>query len=363
MTALHDVLAIRAGPRALERIRSHGLDPADIGIIPAAAGGPKGLALIGLDRAIFGEWLPRARRERWLIGASIGAWRMAAVTMPDPSRKLSLLAALYCDEQNYRAKPAPAEVSAICADIVARLIGDDAQALLENSNFRLAVLTVLGRGAVARDYPGSVFGWGLAATANTVARRHLAKFLHRGVFASDASRLPFFQKRFDAFSNEVVQLTSDNLRPALLASGSIPLLLAGVSDIPGAPSGTYWDGGIVDYHLALPYGEADGLVLYPHFADHIMPGWLDKFFPSRRATDAALANVVMVGPTREFMSKLPGGKLPDRSDFKRYGRDFKARSRIWRGAVAESERLGEAFMRWCEKPDPAMVRSFAERTN
>lgn len=363
MSSPHEVLAIRAGARALERIRSHGMDPADVAMIPAAAGGPKGLALIGLDRAMFGEWLPRAKRERWLIGASIGAWRMVAASMPDAAQRLSLLARLYCDEQNYRAKPAPAEVSAICGQIIAQLVGDDAGTLIANANFRLAVLTVLGRGPIARDYPGSIVGWGLAATANTVGRRHLAKFLHRGVFATDASRLPFFGNRFDAFRNEVVQLTEENLRPALLASGSIPLILAGVGQIPGAPLGTYWDGGIIDYHLALPYGEVEGLVLYPHFADHVMPGWLDKYIPGRRADESALTNVVMVGPAREFIARLPGGKLPDRSDFRRYGADSATRSRIWRTAVAESERLGEAFLRWCEKPDPAMVRSFAERSH
>ncbi|HRE15173.1 MAG TPA: hypothetical protein PLD37_13345, partial [Usitatibacteraceae bacterium] len=57
------VLSIRAGSRALERIRRHGLDPADVAVIPGAAGGPKALGLHGLDLALFGEWLPRAPRE------------------------------------------------------------------------------------------------------------------------------------------------------------------------------------------------------------------------------------------------------------------------------------------------------------
>src|SRR5215469_2081012 len=78
------VLTIRAGKRALERIRTHGLDPADVEIIPGAAGGPKGLGIAALDRAIFGEWLPRAPRTRHLVGASIGAWRFAAACRADP---------------------------------------------------------------------------------------------------------------------------------------------------------------------------------------------------------------------------------------------------------------------------------------
>ena len=39
------------------------------------------------------------------------------------------------------------------------------------------------------------------------------------------------------------------------------------------------DGGIIDYHLHLPYHRAQGLVLYPHFIDRIVPGWLDKALP------------------------------------------------------------------------------------
>lgn len=69
------------------------------------------------------------------------------------------------------------------------------------------------------------------------------------------------------------------LRDALLASGSIPLVLDAVTDIAGAPPGRYWDGGLVDYHLHLPYQREPDLVLYPHFADHIVPGWLDKAMP------------------------------------------------------------------------------------
>jgi hypothetical protein len=42
-------LSFHAGPRALARIRAHGLRAADIAVIPAAAGGPKGLIFQALD--------------------------------------------------------------------------------------------------------------------------------------------------------------------------------------------------------------------------------------------------------------------------------------------------------------------------
>ena len=77
MQALH----IHAGPKALAHIREHGLRPAHIGVIPGAAGGPKGLILGALDRFIFGEWLTRSSQAVDLVGASIGAWRMSTACL------------------------------------------------------------------------------------------------------------------------------------------------------------------------------------------------------------------------------------------------------------------------------------------
>ena len=90
-------------------------------MIPAAAGGPKGLILQGLDQWIFGEWLASAPRERSLIGASIGAWRMAAASHADPAAAFQRLGKLYC-EQRYPLKPSAAcvskEISALLNDFI-----------------------------------------------------------------------------------------------------------------------------------------------------------------------------------------------------------------------------------------------------
>ena len=77
-------LRLYAGPAALRHIRANGLKPSDIGAIPAAAGGPKGLILLGLDRFLFGQWLAPTTHRIELIGASIGAWRMATACLADP---------------------------------------------------------------------------------------------------------------------------------------------------------------------------------------------------------------------------------------------------------------------------------------
>ena len=50
-------IKIHAGPRARVWLRERGLAATDVRVIPAAAGGPKGLALNPLDRFLFGHWL------------------------------------------------------------------------------------------------------------------------------------------------------------------------------------------------------------------------------------------------------------------------------------------------------------------
>ena len=99
-------------------------------------------------------------------------------------------------------------------------------------------------------------------------------------------------------------------------------------DIPGAPRGAYWDGGITDYHLHLNYGSMpDGLVLYPHFQKTVIPGWLDKALKHRHRATAHLDKVVLLSPRPEWIATLPNAKLPDRNDFKAYGDDLAGRVR------------------------------------
>ncbi len=352
---MDSVLTIRAGKRALERLKTHGLDPADIEIVPGAAGGPKGLGIAGLDRAIFGEWLPRAPRVRHLIGASIGAWRFAAASCADPMKALGEFARLYV-EQSYPPRPSRKFVSdAARVMLDALFIGREAEILSSPWN-RLHIVTVRGRWPLTRDSSlHTPLGFGMAAMANIVGRRHLARFIDRTVFLDPRDHPCVMPGRFDAFHTHAVDLDAGNIRQALLASASIPMVLEGVVDIPRAPAGIYWDGGIVDYHLHLPYHHAQGLVLYPHFTDRIVPGWLDKGMPWRRARGPWLDNVIVVAPSREYLATLPGAKLPDRRDFARYAGNDTKRMEVWRRGIAESDRLGEAFLEFSRRPDTARM--------
>jgi len=351
---LDSVLSVRAGLRAAARIADAGLQAADIDIVPGAAGGPKGLALAALDREILAAWLPQAPRRRHLVGASIGAWRFAAACTADPVRSMDAFTQRYV-EQAYPPRPGRRFISDWARSTLADLFAAREEEVLSGGRYALHVLTVRGRWPLTREGARVAWGFGAAACANALGRRHLARFIDRVVFHDARAKLPF-RPCFDAFATHEVELTKRNLRPALLATASIPLVLEGVSDIPGAPPGVYWDGGIIDYHLHLPYADAQGLVLYPHFTDRIVPGWLDKAMPWRNASGPWLDNVVLLAPSREFLATLPNGKLPDRGDFRRYANDDAGRMRDWRRAMSECERLAEAFYAFVERPHSARIR-------
>ncbi|HEX8604035.1 MAG TPA: patatin-like phospholipase family protein [Pseudoduganella sp.] len=353
-------ITIRLGARARRRIAAEGLQAADIAIIPAAAGGPKGLILNGIDTWLFGDWLPRAPRERQLIGASIGAWRMAAAAFTDPVAAHKRLAYHYA-HQTYPARVDAACVTRTVRGLLEEVLAGHGGEVLAHPHHRVAVITARGIGPLAnaggvrwREMAGFV----RAAAANAVSRSRLARGMERVLFHDARDEGGWLRERFDAFSSHFVGLRPDNLRDALLASGSIPLVLEAVRDIAGAPPGAYWDGGLIDYHLHLPYQRDPGLVLYPHFTDYIVPGWLDKSMPWRRARDASLENVILVSPSRSFVAGLPNRKLPDRNDFKHYGQDHAARIRDWTFAIGESERMAEALARWAEKPDLRQAAAF-----
>ncbi|MDX1456895.1 MAG: patatin-like phospholipase family protein [Marinobacter sp.] len=349
MTAIHTrgpALTLRAGRRALERLQSSRLRPEDVHVIPGAAGGPKALGLTGLDKAIFGDWLPQAPQERALIGSSIGSWRFAAVaSSDDPKSQLAKLAELYTS-QRFAKGVSAAEVSRKSVLFLEELLAGREDYLLNHPHYRLNIVVVRSLGLLEHDSRGRL-GLGLmnAISANMVSRKHLGRFMERGIIHD--SRLPTPVAKLVDFPSHQVALTRDNLVPALLASASIPLVMSGVRNIPGAPEGVYRDGGLLDYHLDLPY-EQPGVVLYPHFTDKVVPGWFDKSLPWRRGDATRLQDVLLVAPSREYLESLPDRKLPDRKDFERYVGDDAGRERAWRAAVAASDQLGDEFMELVE---------------
>ncbi len=339
-------LRVYAGPRARAQLRERGLAASDVHVVPAAAGGPKGLVLNPLDRFIFGHWLASSAHTVHLLGASIGAWRMASACLPDPDAAFAQLAADYI-AQDYPHAPGKAptsrDVSAMFGNKLEQRFGGRGGEVLSQPRYRLHVLTSRGRHVLRRD--GRVrtpLGYLGAFATNLVSRRAMGGWLERVMFSDPREPLPF---ALHDYRTQQVPLMPANLCASLLASCSIPFWLDAVHDIPGAPRGAYWDGGITDYHLHLDYAQmSEGLVLYPHFQRTVVPGWLDNGLKHRHGATARLSNVVLLTPNPEWvLSALPNGKLPDRSDFKAYGDDLAGRQAVWSKAVAESQRIADEF--------------------
>lgn len=346
---------LRAGPSALRHVRERGLAPGDISCMPAAAGGPKGLALIPCDRLLLQHgWLPETSPVE-LIGASVGAWRVAALAQAGPLAALDRVQHAYVHGQCYDARPTPAQVSEVCRGIARAARGDGD--LSWRPGVTLSIVTARARGPLHGRQ--SKLAFGRAVLSNAIARSRLAGHLERVVFHAGEGPSVFAGDAFDAFGVVRVPLDARNAEDALLASGTIPLLADPVRDIAGAPPGQYWDGALVDYHLLLPYPgrTRSGLVFYPHFNDFVTPGWLDKHLPWRRSPRAHpwLTDMLLVAPSPAFLATLPHGKLPDRQDFYRYGPDHAGRIRAWETAIAECGRFAEAVLAWMERPDPTLI--------
>jgi hypothetical protein len=381
MKALH----IYAGPLARQTIAKKGLQPGDISTIPAAAGGPKGLLLGALDRFIFGDWLPRSTQPVDLVGASIGAWRMSTACLNQPVAAFERLEHDYI-HQDYAVPPGQKRLAAAQ---ISELFGQNLQAfyagrvgeILSHPRFRLHIVTSRGRHLLNTEHglrtPLGYFG---AYLTNVVRRKSMGAWLERVVFSSPAGArcapLPFAT---DDYRTRQVALSERNFNPALQASCSIPFVLQAVHNIPGAPPGAYWDGGITDYHLHLNYaavnrkatdliatksmnarasGQNDqqGLVLYPHFQKSVVPGWLDKSLKWRHHATRYLDTMVLLAPNPEWVKTLPNGKLPDRTDFTYYGNDLAGRVKAWNTACSASAQLVDEFAAWLDKPDSQRVQ-------
>ena len=360
MQALH----IHAGPKALAHIREHGLRPEHIGVIPGAAGGPKGLILGPLDRFIFGEWLPQSSQPVDLVGASIGAWRMATACLNDPVTAFERLEHDYI-HQHYEPLPGQKRVT---AEQVSGAFGQSLQAfyggrigeVLSHPRFRLHVVTSRGRHILHREHPvATPLGYAGAYISNALHRRALGGWLERVVFSGQGAPLPFDTQDF---RTRTVNLDEGNFMPALQASCSIPFALQAVHDIPGAPKGAYWDGGITDYHLHLNWtapkpesGPERAIVLYPHFQKNVVPGWLDKALKWRHSATRFLDHTLVLAPNPAWVKTLPNGKLPDRHDFVTYDLDLAGRVKAWRGAASASQQLADEWASWLVRPEAARL--------
>ncbi len=341
-------LDIALGSHAATHIAEHGWRGADVSTLIGASGGPKWLILGHLDRLLFEDFLMRDRtRPLRAIGSSVGTWRHACLAQNRPREALDRFEDVYVNWE-YSTRPDTQEVSDASMAMLADIFGPQgARALIEHPLLHSYIITARGRGLnSARFRPALAAGMGTAALANALRRSLLASQFQRVVFTSPgAPELPFAD-----FATQHATMDEDTVPRALHASGSIPFVLDGERNLRGGPAGHYWDGGIIDYHFDPGPMADEGLLLYPHFRADLTTGWFDKFLPWRRNRAPLLERMILISPSQAFLTSLPQGKIPDRSDFRRL--TPAERVSYWRVCVERSKELAEDFAYQLAGDDP-----------
>ncbi|MCA0892249.1 hypothetical protein [Microbulbifer agarilyticus] len=330
---------VLAGANAARRVRDEGLNQGMVSTLVGASGGPKWLSISQLDRVLIGEFFRDRSAPIATLGSSIGSFRNMCYATANPMEALEVLEHGYVNQTYASERPTPAEITAKGEEILLRVLGEQGAAhVASNPVWRSHFVTVRGRGPLASENKAllapALFA---SALANAVSRHSLQAFWDRVVFhAGDAPAVGFRN-----LSTVNTPLNPENVCPAVLASGSIPLVMAGVPTPSGAPAGNYRDGGITDYHFDLGFEHPEGLVLYPHFFPYMVPGWFDKSLRWRWVRGGAMDNVILVAPSPSWVAKLPYGKIPDRDDFVKLSTE--ERLKYWNAVTEAGKRVAEDF--------------------
>jgi len=348
-------LKVFAGDEALAHIRQNGLSADDIHMVLGASGGPKWLCLAAIDRYLLSNWFHNRTTPLHVLGTSAGGWRMSCYAQQNPLAAHARFLDAYISQQ-YSDKPTPEEVAAECTRMLDHTLGDTGlDGILNNPAVRYHTLASRCRGLTGSDHKWlQGAGWISAMSANLISPKAMRPWVERVLFHHpDAPPIQDFPR----LKTHRVTLNRDNLHPAILATGAIPMVISGIRDIPAAPEGVYRDGGITDYQFDLPIFPDDGFVLYPHyFAKAPKGGWFDKRLNWRRARREHYRRTIMIAPSWEFAATLPGGQVPDLDDF--YDYRYPERRPRWDEVLKRCEQLAEALatihdqQRWAEVAEP-----------
>lgn len=353
---LKNTIKIQAGKKAIQTIKQNGFSQEKVRMMLGASGGPKWLILSELDKYLCGEFFKERKEVLHLLGSSIGSWRFACYARKNPSEALETLKKNYIHfGSDYEGKPDIVVnmdlLSKISWEFIDSILNNDKngiEEILDNPIFKLNFIGTSCKGLLKSDrkFP-LLFGLTCVASANLVSRKALRFFSNRALFYSETNS-PFYN--INDFPTEKINLKKDNLRKALMASGSIPLLTHGVDNIPGTnPHNVYRDGGIIDYHFDLNLELNDGLVLYPHFYDFALPGWFDKILKTRKCSIKNYENVVMISPAPDLIEKLPFKKLSERKDFDKI--ETGERIKYWNKVVDMGKYIADGFEKMIENED------------
>jgi len=337
-------LVILAGKSAYYHIRENGLSESDIRIVLGASGAAKWLTIQALDSVLFSQWFKDRKEPLYLFGTSVGAWKFAAAAQKDPRRALDRLKDAYI-HQSYRGLFTPAKVSGESRRVMRLFLsGAGIDEVLSHPFIRIGFSAVKCKNVLA-SHRHVVQGAGIwsAFELNLLSRKLQGLYFERTMFHDP--RYDTAVMDMTDFRTGFIALTPLNFSKALLASGSIPLLMEGVTGIPGSPEGVFRDGGLLDYHPVFPMKPgSEKFILYPHFYPYLVPGWFDKKLTGRRAHGSLVDRVILVAPSPEFVARLPFGRIPDRQDFIRFKKKDGERIQAWQKAAEMGRILADAFM-------------------
>ena len=333
------MIDIVAGKNAAKIINEQGFKPELFTSFLGASGGPKWFTLFGLDKYIFGEFFKNRTQPLNLIGSSAGAFRSACFAQNDPVAAIERLAKSYSQTRYSSNKPTPAEITIKARALLEDVFGDNGVTeIINNPVFKAHFIVAKSNGFIASENKLiQLLGLSKSYMLNRVNRKLLGSQYERFIFGAPNSNLSITDSY--NFKTQNIALNQTNLKDALLASGSIPLVMQGIKNIAGSPQGMYRDGGIIDYHFDVKINNP-GLILYPHFNSDPKAGWFDKNL-KRKVAPQNYDNVVMITPSKEFVAGLPYGKIPDRNDFTDLDAD--TRIKYWNTVFSETEKLAEAF--------------------
>jgi hypothetical protein len=346
------MLDIYAGKLAMDRIQNEGFKQELFTSFLGASGGPKWFSLFSLDKYIFGKFFKDRKTELNLIGSSAGAFRAACFAQNDPVVAITRLAESY-SETVYSNNAKPKEITSKAIELLDYVLGDNgADEIINNKIFKTHFLVNKTNGFVGSNNK-IIQSLGLIKSIilNRVDRKLLHNQYERFVFKSPSSRL--FIEDYCNFKTQYADLTSSNLKDALLASGSIPIVMEGIKNITGVPKGMYRDGGIIDYHFDFKLKNNDGLILYPHFNSNPKAGWFDKNL-KRTVLAQNYDNIVMLVPSKKFVESLPYSKIPDRTDFTKM--EPAQRIKYWKSVLSETDQLSNYFNEFLDTKDYQKIR-------
>ena len=223
---MDDVLTLAAGPTALKHIREHGLSPNDVSTIFGASGAAKWLAIAGLDKAIFGDWMTGRTNATPvnLYGTSVGAFKLAAAARRNPTQALATLAQAYI-AQSYSDAQTPNILASETRKTLIKFLGNGADdisqgvsEILTSPHYHLHIGAVRAHGYLTAIGVAGNYGSDARFSALGGERNALHDMAER-VFFRLASNLRFEAR--DGFQFTIAD-DEQNFYDALRASGTIP---------------------------------------------------------------------------------------------------------------------------------------------